>query len=122
MANKPKSKKRDEIEFQGYIDVRFKDDVKKEFVIWRKGQENAVAMINEYTENSYRVSFFYDDENRCAKCTLMATDKDDDNAGWILVGRGQDAEDAFWQAVFKDREVTLHKWSDFGYTREADWK
>jgi len=56
--------------------------------------------IEELTQEGYKITFRWDDYGECQGCWLVAPDKDNDNAGLILAGRGSTGLKAFKQAYW----------------------
>jgi len=120
MAYKRKGQKQS-IEFLGYVDVKLDKKAQGEYKAWRETITDVFTLIDELCENSYRLSCSLDTFNDCFMATLSCTDEKNDNAGYILVGRGSTALTAVLQLLYKERLIGANAWSKFTYTREQDW-
>ncbi len=94
--------------------VRFtlSDDDKtviKQSAFTSKDLEDAVE---EITQAGYKVTFRWDEFADCQGCWMIAPEKDNDNSGLILAGRGSTAlkafKQAYWLHTVQYKEVWPH--------------
>jgi len=116
-----KVRKQQEIEFQGYIEVRLDEEGKKEFKKWRASTEDLDSVLQKLTEGGYRLSMSYDDYNGASMCSMTTRDAQSENAGWVLVGRGSSPVSALYQVLFKHLVVTSGMWVNFRQSSRNDW-
>jgi hypothetical protein len=120
MAYKDRAKK-PEIPFRGYVDIKFDDAMKKEFRKWVATNPAVFDLLDEYGENSYRVSVTYDTENKCHQASMTNYDTHSENAGFVLVGRGSTTYLAILQCLYKESAIAKGSWIGFVTSRAADW-
>lgn len=120
MAYKPKSQRKN-IDFRGYIDVKLDKKAQEQYKTWRETVNDIFTLIEECCENSYRISTAIDTFNDCYQATMSCTDEKNDNAGYILVGRGSTAQNAVLQLLFKEKLIGGDQWAKFTHSREQDW-
>lgn len=110
-----------QIDFQGYIEVRFDEDQKKLFKKWASEFSDLASSIDKQVEAGYRFSLSWDDYNSAYMCSITTKDSQSVNAGWVLVGRGKDVFSALLQAYYKHVVVTQENWTNHKQTRTQDW-
>jgi hypothetical protein len=72
--------------------------------------EQMAEDLEELVQAGYKVTFRWDDYGDCSGCWLVAPDRDSDNSGYILAGRGSSSQKAFKQAVFVHRVKFKEIW------------
>jgi len=63
-------------------------------------ESDLVEALLDLEHSGYKVTFRYDDYGDCSGCWFIAPDKDSDNTGLILAGRGSSPLKAFKQAYW----------------------
>lgn len=116
-----KRQRQQEIEFQGYIEVRLDEEGKKEFKRWKASIGDLDDTLMKLCEGGYRLSMSYDDYNGAYMCSMTTKDAQSENAGWVLVGRGNSPVSAMQQVVFKHLVVTSGMWVNFRQSSRNDW-
>lgn len=109
------------IEFQGYVEIRLDTAQKELFRRWAAEQESVFDLVSAQTEAGYRFSLGWDDYNSAQMCSVTTKDKENTNAGWVLVGRGSTAELALYQALFKHLIVAKGDWLNTPTVNRNDW-
>jgi len=109
------------IEFQGYVEIRLDTAQKEAFRQWAAEQTDVFALVSEQTEAGYRFSLGWDDYNLAQMCSVTTKDRENTNAGWVLVGRGSTAERALYQALFKHLIVAKGDWLNTPTVSKNDW-
>ena len=117
-----KSGKYESIPFIGYIDIKLDKAGKAECAAFVQATTSAWALIDEYCENGYRISVAWDERSNCFKCSITCTDAKNDNAGYVLVGRGSHSEGAVLQAIYKERYVAQGRWKNQAPQFTNDWE
>jgi len=120
MAYESRAKK-PEIPFRGYVDIKFDETTKKEFRKWVSTNPAVFDLLDRYGENSYRVSVTYDTANKCHQASMTNSDPKNDNAGYVLVGRGSTSYLAILQCLYKEDAIAQGSWIGFVTNKSQDW-
>jgi len=78
--------------------------------VWRDEIDLVVASWTELVEGGYRVNTKYDDYSSCCAAFIIP-DRDSDNSGYILTGRGGNAYRAVSEAIYKHFVVFRGVWA-----------
>ncbi len=120
MAYKPRTSS-DKIEFISYVNITLDKDQIGAYKKWRETTLDIWSEVDRYTENGYRVSVSYDTMNKCIQASIVTNDPKNDNAGYIMTGRGSTAATAIAQAIYKDTYVAQGNWKAFANSKAVDW-
>ena len=64
------------------------------------GSEMLADTLDRLTQASYKVTFRWDEYNKCQGCWFLSPEEDENNKDLILTGRGSTALKAFKQAAW----------------------
>jgi len=90
---------------------------------WEHGEGECLAELDVLAQDGYKVTFRWDEYNKCQGCWLLPPKDHPDNAGLILTGRGSVAWKALKQALFKHYVIFQEVWqteAEHGSTRDID--
>lgn len=110
-------------ELKGFI----RCDLDKDQLSRIKGQEADVLKLFDIAEtlvdNGYKFGFSHDTYNSCYQASLTCTNKENQNYGFCLTGRGPSLPQALMVLMFKHFEICGEAWpvnEDFGKIR-SEW-
>lgn len=125
MATKPKRETKydpPKFELKGFIRCDLDKDsierLKKTVLDVEKMMENVEPLVDQ----QYKFGFSRDSYNNCYQATLTCMNKENQNFGWVLTGRGPTLGQALLVLMYKHFEVTHEAWpvdDDFGKTRDV---
>lgn len=99
--------------FRGFLNINLTDEDRSIVKATSYTAEQFVSDLDRYGDSGYKFSFSYDDYSHCYQCIGTVSDKEHEDYGILLTGRGSTQMKAFKQWVYiETRIIGESSWSD----------
>jgi hypothetical protein len=115
------AKKKQKVEWRGYVDYTLKDSDKAMFLEWASGKDVWDNEVPSLVEDGYKVSVSHDSYHSTCIGTIYCPIAGHENAGWCLTARHSDPGTAIYRVVFLHFIVLEGNWNTEDTYSDDNW-
>lgn len=126
MASKPAKKKTTPTNptFRGFLNIDLTDEDRSIIKSTKYDSAEWLVDLDKWVDSGFKFTFGYDDYNHCFQCIGTRSDKEHEDYGILLTGRGSTAVKSFKQWIYiQTRLIQDATWTsllDVGTSKDID--